>query len=227
MKVLLLAAGLGTRLKPLTDNCPKCLLEVKGKPILGIWIDYLSEIGVKTILINTHYLANKVENYINTHKYQSNIELIYEKNILGTAGTLINNLDKFSDEDLLLIHADNYSEADIIELVEKHKSRPSYCLMTMLLFETTNPQKCGIVELNTENVLINFHEKVQNPPSNLANAAIYILSKDLLHSIRNKNYKDFSCDVIPEFFGKIYTYKTSEKIIDIGTIDDYNKANSN
>jgi mannose-1-phosphate guanylyltransferase len=97
----------------------------------------------------------------------------------------------------------------------------------MLLFETTNPQNCGIVELNTENVLVNFYEKVQNPPSNLANAAIYILSKDLLHSIRNKNYKDFSNDVIPEFLGKIYTYKTSDKIIDIGTIGDYNKANLN
>lgn len=227
MKVLLLAAGFGTRLKPLTDTCPKCLLKIKGIPILGIWLDYLHKIGLNSIFINTHYLAAKVEKYINNSAFNESVELLYEYQIQGTAGTIIYNINKFIDDDLLLIHADNYSEADLIKLQEAHNSRPKYCTMTMLLFQTSNPQKCGIVKRDEQGVVVEFYEKVDTPPSNLANAAIYILSVEMLNELKDKNYKDFSCEVIPKYLGRIYTYETEDRLIDIGTIDDYKKVNSN
>jgi len=226
LKALLLAAGFGTRLRPITDNIPKCLLPINGKPLLEIWIDNLVAIGIDKIFINTHYLAEQVEDFINESKYKKFIEILYEPIILGTAGTLINNLDKFEDEDLLLIHADNYCLADLVELIYFHNNRPNNCLMTMLLFNTTNASKCGIVELNNKKIVIKFHEKVINPPTNIANAAIYIISNKLLKNLRNTAYKDFSTEIIPKLLGSIYTYLTDRKMVDIGTIDDYHKVNN-
>ena len=72
MKAILLAAGFGTRLRPLTNNIPKCLVPIKGKPLLEIWLDKLSDVGVKDFLINTHYLYDKVESFIKKSKYKNN-----------------------------------------------------------------------------------------------------------------------------------------------------------
>ena len=228
MKVILLAAGFGTRLRPLTNNLPKCLVPIKGKPLLQIWLENLTSTGLNIFLINTHYLSNQVESFIKKSEFKDMCILKYEKKLLGTAGTLLANTNFINEDDCMLIHADNYCLADINLFIKAHNNRPEYCLMTMLTFRTNDPSSCGIVELDNDKVVVDFHEKIKLPPGNIANGAVYILSNELINYLKNDipNATDFSNDIIPLLRGRIYTYETSEIFIDIGSPETYSKANS-
>jgi len=223
VRALLLAAGLGTRLRPLTDTVPKCLVPIKGQPLLGIWLDRLSKAGIGPFLINTHYLAEMVEDFIESNPYRRQVSLVNEKQLRGTAGTLIANLDFFQKADGLLIHADNYCLADFSAFQQAHINRPPECLITMMTFRTNDPSSCGIVQLNDLGVVTDYYEKVNNPPGNLANGAIYILSKEFIQMLSGElsGMTDFSKEVLPCIIGKIYTYETSNTFVDIGTPSSY------
>lgn len=227
MKAILLAAGFGTRLRPLTNSIPKCLVPIKGKPLLQIWIERLKKAGITHCLVNTHYLSNKVETFIGESEFEENVTIIHEEILKGTAGTLIHNIDFFENKDGLLIHADNYCLANFKEFVEAHNNRPEGCLMTAMAFRAKNPTKCGIFELNESGVVIGFHEKVDAPPSNLANGAVYLLSNELqqLLTTHFADATDFSTEVMPNILGKIYCYETKETFIDIGSPETYKEAN--
>jgi mannose-1-phosphate guanylyltransferase len=228
MKTILLAAGFGTRLMPLTKDIPKCLVPIKGVPLLEIWLSRLVKFNLGPFLVNTHYLSNKVELHIEESKHNKKVTLVNEPVLMGTAGTLIKNLDFFQGEDGLLIHSDNYCMADFNAFVEAHQNRPKGCLLTMMTFRTNNPSSCGVVELNHQGVVTNFYEKVPNPPGNLANGAIYILSAELLGMIKKElsDAKDFSTEILNRLIGRIYTYETHELFMDIGTPDTDKTANS-
>ena len=227
MRALLLAAGLGTRLRPLTDTMPKCLVPIKGQPLLGIWLERLTQASIGPFLINTHYLAEQVETFVEASVYRNQIRLVKELELQGTAGTLIANLDFFQGKDGLLIHADNYCLADFKAFQQAHANRPPECLMTMMTFRTTDPSSCGIVELDERGVVIGFHEKVARPQGNLANGAVYILSAELLARMSTdlNAVTDFSTEVLNRFVGQIYSYETSTAFIDVGTPETYEQAN--
>ena len=160
MKALLLAAGFGRRLRPLTNNTPKCLLKINGVPLIDIWLRNLKYFGVEQILINTHYLAEKVNNYIKKSNHKDIVKIVYEPIILGTAGTLFKNKDFFNNEDFLLIHADNLCFFDYNKFLNAHNQRPEHCVLTMMTFLTNQPKNCGVVEIDKNNVVTNFFEKV-------------------------------------------------------------------
>lgn len=227
MRALLLAAGLGTRLRPLTDTVPKCLVPIKGEPLLGIWLERLTQAGIGPFLVNTHYLTAQVEAFIQVSPYRDQVTLVNELELCGTAGTLISNLGFFQGEGGLLIHADNYCLADFTAFQQAHLNRPQECVMTMMTFRTADPSSCGIVELDEHGVVIGFHEKVAKPPGNLANGAVYIFSKELLGKLGTdlQMVKDFSNEVLNRFVGHIYSYETSEVFLDVGTPESYLKAN--
>ena len=229
MRAMLLAAGFGTRLRPITDSIPKCLVSIKGQPLLGIWFNRLNLAGIKNFLVNTHYLSEQVEKYIEKSQYKSQVKIINESELLGTAGTIIQNIDFFEGQDGMVIHTDNYCMADLSEFLIAHVNRPIGCLMTMMTFRTSDPSSCGIVEINELGVVFNFHEKVIKPPGDLANGAVYILSSELIKMLRIEefaNSKDFSKEILPKLLGKIFTYETKKELIDIGTIKNYDKANN-
>lgn len=227
IRALLLAAGLGTRLRPLTLKTPKCLIEINKKPILQDWIEKLERINTQKVLINTHYLHNKVDAFLKTKpNIKIDLQQSYEETLLGTAGTLIANYQFFENSLGLLIHADNFSTFDLNKLIAAHYKRPSKCLMTMLIFESHKPSSCGIVELDRYNIVTAFHEKKVNPPGNLANGAIYVFEDELLDWILKKYpyATDFSTEIIPNLLGKIYSYFTKDPWIDIGDINSLKKA---
>jgi mannose-1-phosphate guanylyltransferase len=227
MRAILLAAGLGTRLRPLTDATPKCLMRINGVPLLGIWMERLIHSGVSPLLVNTHHLSDQVNEFVDKSEYRGQVKLVHEPSLLGTAGTLMENLDFFRGEDGMLIHADNYCMADLNLFIQAHLQRPPSCLMTMMTFRTNAPSDCGIVEIDERSVVIGFHEKVETPPSNLANGALYILSATLINHLKFLSTipKDFSTEVVCKLIGRIYTYETSEVFIDIGTPASYSLAN--
>ena len=223
-----MSAGLGTRLRPLTNTIPKCLAPIKGQPLLGIWLERLSKAGMGPFLVNTHYLTGQVESFIKTSSFHEQVRLVNELELLGTAGTLIENLDFFQGSDGMLIHADNYCLADLSAFAQAHLQRPPECVMTMMTFRTDSPSACGIVELNEQKVVVGFYEKALNPPGNLANGAVYILSAELLEIMKQQLHfvRDFSTEVLHRLIGRIYTYESKEIFIDIGTIQAYEKASA-
>jgi mannose-1-phosphate guanylyltransferase len=219
MRVLLLAAGLGTRLRPITDSTPKCLVPINGKPLLEIWLERLTNAGMGPFLVNTHYLHHQVDQFLETSKFRDMVELVYEPKLLGTAGTLLKNIDFFKGEAGMLIHADNYCLANLREFKQKHISTNREIDFTMMTFSTDNPKNCGIVELDSEGFVTKFLEKPEIVASKLANGAVYILSRKFIQDFNQRfpNAKDFSIDVIPGCIGNIKTYFTNKILIDIGT----------
>lgn len=229
IKSLLLSAGLGTRLRPLTYKIPKCLVEINNKPLLEDWIDKLENINTESVLINTHYLADKVLAFLDTQKDRAiKIHNFHEDKLLGTAGTLIANYQFFLNSTGLMIHADNFSTFNLFDLIKAHNERPKNCLLTMLTFKTKNPQSCGILEINKQKIVNGFYEKIKNPPGNIANGAIYVFDNDFLEWLLENypNAKDFSNEVIPNLLGRIYTFHTNSPYIDIGTEESLNEAKS-
>ena len=227
MRAILLAAGFGTRLRPLTEKIPKCLVPIKGRPLLDIWLDNLIKNNIKPCLVNTHYLAKHVEHFIESSDYIDNVMLSHEEILLGTAATLTKNLDYFEGEDGMLIHADNYSLFCIRKFVEAHYKRPKDCFITALGFRTENPSACGIFRVNKDNIAIEFQEKNSKNIGNLANAAVYILSNEF-QEIFKRDFSgaiDFSSEVLPSFVKNIFVHETKELFLDIGTTDNYIKAN--
>ena len=227
MRAILLAAGFGTRLRPLTDNIPKCLVPICGEPLLNIWLDKLVRTDILPVLINTHYLPQQIASFVESSSHRDYVTLVYEPELLGTAGTLRANLDFYQGQDGLLIHSDNLCQQNLQDLVVAHHQRPPECLLTMLTFRADTPSACGVVEIDARGVVVGYHEKVSAPPGNLANGAVYILSAEFINQflLYFEAPKDFSADVLPLLLGRIYTFTTSELFLDVGTPNAYARAN--
>ncbi|MDD4601664.1 MAG: nucleotidyltransferase family protein [Negativicutes bacterium] len=226
MRALLLAAGLGTRLQPITDTVPKCLIEIDGKPLLEYWVSMLYKGGVYPLLVNLYHHADKVINYINNSQYREYIMTVLEKELLGTGGTLLKNRDFFGNEPLMLVHADNLSVFDVRSFVNCHLNRPNGCEITMMTFKTSTPHTCGIIQTDEKGCVQDFYEKVTNPPSDMANGAVYIVEPSIFDYLVNlkKEFIDFSTEVIPHYMGRIYTFYNDVYHRDIGTIESYKAA---
>ena len=213
IRCLLLAAGLGTRLRPITENIPKCLVDVGGEPLLVDWLRKLQEIGCEKVLINTHYLSHRVEQFVSKNKFSGlEIELVHEQSLLGTAGTLLANKEFFMGSTGLMIHADNAMTASLNGLIQSHQERRAVDLLTMLTFKTNSPSSCGIIETDSAGHVIGFHEKSSDPPGNIANGALYVFNDDFIEHLKciTPRPEDFSLHVIPTLMGRINTWCTSE-----------------
>jgi len=227
LRAMLLAGGLGTRLRPITLHTPKCLVSIGGEPLLGRWLSQLEAVGCEAVLINTHHLAAHVETYLtNRRECVMRVETINEAELLGTAGTLLANQGFFRDSTGLLIHADNIMEESLDSFLRAHSERKTGCLMTMLTFNTEIPSSCGIVEVDKHLIAQRFHEKVSEPPGNRANGALYAFDAELLEHLKGLTQRpsDFSIEVIPELLGRIQTWHTEGRYMDIGTPETLRRA---
>jgi mannose-1-phosphate guanylyltransferase len=226
MRAILLAAGFGTRLRPITDKIPKCLVPINGKPLIDYWLEQLTKAGVDQFLINTHYLHEQVEAYIEQSEFASMVNLVYEKELLLTGGTVIANKDFIGDEPFMLVHADNLSLCDYKEFINAHKNRPSNTEITMMTFTTDDPKSCGVVNTDNFGIIQEFYEKALNPPSIIANGAVYIIEASVISYMEKleKVKVDFSVDVLPYYMGRIFTYYNGIYHRDIGNIRSYELA---
>jgi mannose-1-phosphate guanylyltransferase len=221
MRALLLAAGFGTRLRPLTDFVPKCMVPIHGVPLLEYWINLLPPDIVEKILINTHYLPDIVRSYVKSSSWCDRIQIVHEEMLLGTGGTILKNSEFFGKDAFFLAHADNLSRFDFKEFYDAHLNRPLDTDITMMTFTSDSPKSCGIVEQDGEGRAIKFFEKVENPPGDCANGAVYIIESSVIDYLRTKNSNviDFSTEVIPNYLGKIYCFHNNNYHRDIGTLE--------
>ena len=224
--MLLLSAGLGTRLKPLTENWPKCLMPIHKVPLLDYWLSLLKEMNINDVHINVHHKSEILGHYIQRPRFLNWVKMIYEKELLGTAGTVRNNKRIFYNKPLLLIHSDNWSGVDLKRFIlDSQNQKKEKVLFSMLTFNSLNPKLCGVVTVDENFLVTQFQEKSETPKSNLANGAVYYLFPELVNWIcDNQHINDFSLDVIPQCLGKIITWHNTSYHRDIGTIEELRRA---
>lgn len=225
VKSLILAAGIGSRLKPLTETTPKCLIPISDCPLLDYWFNNLDRTNVRDVLINTHHLPEQVRIYLNqiNEKNRFHVSEAFEPELLGSAGTISANHDWMDNaDDCLIIYADNLSNVDLATLIQFHNSHSDP--FTMLLFRTPNPKACGIAELDMDNRIVSFSEKPENPKSNLANAGVYVVSAEAYRQIAEMNQFDLGFDILPKFLGQMRGWVFDGYHLDIGTHESLQKA---
>jgi len=225
-RALLLAAGLGTRLRPLTDALPKCLAPVRGRPLLEYWLRALNAAGIEQVLVNTHHLAAVVRDYVAACPWAGKVRLVHEVELLGTGGTLLANADFCRGQRLLVAHADNLSCFDADAFLSAHDARPRVAELTMMTFATDTPSSCGVVTTDARGLVDGFYEKVDDPPGNRANAAVYIMEPAVFELAANLGNPrlDISTGLIPRLLPRIWTWHNGVYHCDIGTLSSWRKA---
>ncbi len=197
-----------------------------GKPLIDYWLKQCLSEKMQPIIINTHHLAEQVRSHVKEKFQNDGIILAHEEFLLGTGGTVLANRHYLDQGAFMVVHADNLSVFNMKEFVHAHFTRPLGCIITMMTFHAPTPASCGIVELDSCGRVQAFHEKVTNPPGNLANGAVYIMEPEALDILENcgKVHPDISLDLLPRCLGRIATYHNGTYHRDIGTPDSYATA---
>lgn len=234
MKAYLLAAGKGTRLKPYTDQHPKCLIPIHGTPLLAIWLELLARHGVKEVLINTHHHAEQVERFLDRARAGTamDIRTVYEPRLLGSAGTIRKNRRFVAGEtDFIVAYADNLTNLNLTKMVDfHHRFRSMGGILTMGLIQAPDPRACGIVTLDGGGRIIRFVEKPQEPESDMANGGIYICGREIFDCLDSPDddaheVQDLGHHVLPGLTGKMFGFPIAPYYLkDIGTPEAYQQA---
>jgi NDP-sugar pyrophosphorylase family protein len=228
MKGMILAAGEGRRLRPLTDRLPKPMLPIAGRPLLEYTITYLRDCGVTDLAINLYHLPQVVIDYFGDgSRWGVSLRYSVEERLLGSAGG-VKRLQSFFDETFVVFYGDLLTWTDLRPMIELHRS--AGVLATMGLYHVPDPWNRGIVQLDEAKNIIRFVEK---PPhaqvfSNLANAGIYILEPAVLNRIPAEQVYDFGHDVFPGLLAegvRVAGYVIEDLLIDIGLPEKYEEAN--
>lgn len=211
-KAMLLTAGQGARLRPLTETVPKCMVPISGKPLLEHTIEYLRGCGVTQLVINLHYLPDVVPNYFGDGR-RWGVQLVYalEAVLLGTAGS-VRESAAFFDETFFVWYGDNLSTCRLDLLWQQHKARGG--IATIALHERTDPTQSGIVGMDESDRITRFLEKPRPDQvfSHWVNAGIYVLEPAALAAIPAHGVADFGRDVFPKLLAQgaqLYGYKMS------------------
>jgi len=228
VKALVLAAGEGRRLRPLTYDRPKPMLPVGDRPLLEQIIILLREHGVTEIAINLHYKPWVIVHHLgHGRRWGVRIHYSFEEHLLGSAGAARRLAWYFNDGPFLVFYGDLYTDLNVSDLIARH--RQGNALITMALYEVENPTACGIVELDDDNRVTRFVEKPAPDQvfSRLANAGVFVVEPRVLDLIPPETPYDFGRDLFPRMLAEglpIQGHRIREMLIDIGTLENYQRA---
>lgn len=223
MKAFLLAAGHGTRLRPLTNYTPKCLLPIRGTPMLEIWLELCHRFGIDEVLVNVHSQAALVRDFLRLRRNGVAVQLKEEQELLGSAGTLRANCDWIASESLFWIfYADVLTTADLGQMLATQRRHNSAA--TIGVNPVPDPSRCGIVSVSDNGLVESFVEKPEHPASNLAFSGLMIATPALIDAIPDHIPADIGFHVLPQLAGHIAAHAIHEYLIDIGTTENYRTA---
>lgn len=224
-KVVLMAGGLGTRLRPLTNNVPKPMLKVGDYPILENIIRNFKAQGFENIIISVNYKKDIIKNYFQDGQILDvNIQYVDEEKRLGTAGalTLLGNV--IDTDPLIVMNGDILTNLNFKQLLENHKSSKAVATICVTQYEYQVPY--GIINKNTDNSLLSIEEKPTY--KHLINAGIYVLNSEVIEFIPKDTFYDMP-SLLKELIKKglkVNVYTMDEYWLDIGKLEDFHKANS-
>jgi NDP-sugar pyrophosphorylase family protein len=228
MKGMILAAGQGQRLRPLTNHLPKPMLPIAGRPLLEHIIIHLRKCGITHLAINLHHLPLVVmDHFGDGHPWQVSLRYSVERQLLGSAGG-VKRLQSFFDDTFVVYYGDLLTWADLRPMIALH--RQAGVPATMGLYRVPDPWNRGIVQLDDSQKIVRFVEKPDRKRafSNLANAGIYVLEPEVLKRIPVDQVYDFGHDLFPAMLTdgvQIAGYIIEDLLIDIGLPEQYEEAN--
>ena len=228
---MLLAAGEGTRLRPLTLEMPKVLLPIGGQPLIEYQLSWLKHHGIQEVAINLYHLGNKVKDFLGDGSHFG-VKIFYstEEKLLGTAGG-VKRMEHLFHNTFAVVYADVLTNFNLSAMIKFHQEKKA--VATLVIFEAPNPTEVGVVEMSPEGRILSFVEKPKAANlelQSLANGGVYVLEKEVLQYIPTQGFSDFAYDIFPKLLElslPIYGYalKSQDYLIDIGTIEKYNQAN--
>jgi mannose-1-phosphate guanylyltransferase len=223
VKAFLLAAGVGSRLRPLTNATPKCMLVIDDRPLLDIWLDAFARAGVDEVLVNLHHLPDVVRRHIGARTAPPTVHTFFEPELLGSAGTLIANRRWVEGEELFLAcYADNLTDFDLRSLVDAHREHGA--IATLAVFHSEDPSAGGVVELDPAGRVTGFEEKPREPVSDLTNAGMYAFHPGVLDEIDGIPPSDIGYDLLPRLVDRARAVLVDGYFRDVGTADAYRRA---
>ena len=220
MKAFLLAAGHGTRLRPLTDSVPKCLVPIRNRPLLDIWLELLRRNGINEVLINLHAHSQLVRDHLNSANRGLAIRFSEEPTLLGSAGTIWTNRSWVASEPFFWVfYADVLTNVQLNEMLAFHRKKRG--VATLGVYEDPHPERCGIMLVDENGSIMEFVEKPRVPHSKSAFSGILIGTPDLLDSLPQITPSDLAFDVFPRLAGQMSAFPIRDYLLDIGTVENY------
>jgi mannose-1-phosphate guanylyltransferase len=229
MKAMVLAAGLGTRLRPLTYGMPKPLVPVLNRPIMDYILELVERHGFTDVVANLSYLPEQLrERYGDGSDYGISLEWSFEEELLGTAGGVRNVRDFFADEPFLVMAADALTDVDLGELLEVHERKGG--IATLAVKRVPNTREYGVVIAGSDGRVQGFQEKPDPAEalSDLANCMIYFLRPEIFDYFPDRAEVDFALDVFPALLESdvpFHVHEVDAYWNDVGSLDEYLQGN--
>lgn len=222
-EAIILAGGLGTRLRDAVPDLPKCMAPINGTPFVFFVIDHLKKQGVTHFIFSLGYRSEAFTNYLSTVLDPGSFELVIEKEPLGTGGAIQYALGFAREENVVVVNGDSIFKIDLYKQAAFHFKHQSHC--TLALKPMENFERYGVVELNADGSIASFKEK-QFYDKGLINGGVYILNKDQFLQLVLPEKFSFETAYLQQFYteGNMYGIKQDGYFIDIGVPEDYLKA---
>lgn len=226
--VIILAGGLGTRLKSVLPEKQKVLAEVSGEPFIVHIINWIYKSGLSRIIIALGYNAHQVQEYLKEKAYSNAIQPIFsiESQPLGTAGALRHAFDKIKSKTVLVMNGDSFAAIDLGSMLKAHKQNKAKITLAVTFVEDIS--RYGSVQMGDRGAITDFCEKpsnVENDSGGHINAGIYFLNRDVIKKIPEKKNLSLEHDVFPKYINKgLFAFKQKVSFIDIGIPKDYRRA---
>lgn len=231
MQAIILSAGEGKRLRPLTNNVPKVMLDINGKPVLEYHITLLKQHGINEIFLNLFTHPRKIIDYFEDGK-KIGVNIAYSREdlessykgplLLGSAGSLHNFKNQLKD-DFFVIYGDVFMEVDFSKMYKFHKMKNS--LFTIAVHKASHPLDSDLIEFDRNKRIINWLKAPHGRTSGVNNAGLYIINSKILELLPLEVPLDFAHGFIPLLLEKslpLFAYETTEFMMDMGTLDRYN-----
>ncbi len=223
MKAFLLAAGVGSRLRPITDAIPKCMVVIDDRPLLDVWLDAFDRAGIDEVVVNLHHLPDVVRYHIAARHVPPVVRTFPEPELLGSAGTLAANRHWVSGEEMFLAcNADNLTDFDLRSLIDEHREHDA--IATLTVFHSERPSAGGVVEVDGDGTVVGFVEKPSEPASDLTNAGMYAFHPSVLDEITGPTPNDIGHHLLPRLVGRARAMLVEGYFRDIGTVEAYRRA---
>ncbi len=229
MKAMILAAGLGTRLKPLTEETAKPLVPIVNKPVMEHTLELLAGHGITELFVNIHYHADAMRGHFGDgSRWGVSLTWSYEEELLGTAGGVKKLERDLADDDFLVISGDALTDIDLTALAAYHRAKGG--VATLVLTPVDDPSIYGVVLTDEDGRITGFQEKPSRAAarSHLANSGIYVFSPEALADIPAGAFYDFGSQLFPRWMEEgraFYGFFHDDYWNDVGSIEEYRRGN--
>ena len=219
---MVLAAGLGTRLRPLTYEIPKPMVPVLDRPVMAHVLDLLARHGIDEVIANLHYFPETITDY-----FGDRVTYSFEEELLGTAGGLRRCEDFFGGETMLIVSGDSLTDIDLAALLERHRSAGGIATLAVKRVEDT--REYGVVLHDRDGRVTGFQEKPDPAEalSELGNCGIYVFEPEIFSYFPDRDFVDWAQDVFPALLANdvpFFAYETDRYWSDVGTLEELRES---